>query len=143
MILGWVSPICLPRYDQLRKSYENVIAEVAGFGIYDIKERRASSELLKLSVPVRNTKNCAKLYENIAEISDVQICAGGLIGKDSCGGDSGGPLMTVESVRNQPPAYYLLGVVSFGTTICGSTPQPGIYTRIASYLKWILDNMHA
>lgn len=138
---GWVYPICMPRYDQLINSYEGVNAEVAGFGIVDMDTKAASDSLMTLTVPVTNTKECAQLYNNIADVGDTQICAGGTIGEDSCGGDSGGPLMTIEAKNGRPPAYYLLGVVSFGTTICASTVQPGIYTKMAKYLPWVLDTI--
>ena len=40
------------------------------------------------------------------------------LGRDSCGGDSGGPLMgSGEDVQNDP--HYLIGIVSFGTGVCG------------------------
>lgn len=68
------------------------------------------------------------------------MCVGGIIGEDSCGGDSGGPLMKVEAVDG-PPKYYFLGVVSFGAKHCGESSTPAVYSRIAEYLRWILDNM--
>ena len=49
-----------------------------------------------------------------------EICTNNLLlsGKDSCGGDSGGPLMgSGEDVQNEP--HYLIGIVSFGTGVCG------------------------
>lgn len=131
----------MPSGRQLEKNYVGEIAEVAGFGLYDVARKLSSNVLLTLKVPIRGSKECIEAYEKIAEISNKQICAGGVIGEDSCGGDSGGPLMYIESVDTKPPRYYLLGVVSFGTTLCGSTTQPGIYTRTAAYLKWILDNI--
>ena len=40
-------------------------------------------------------------------------------GKDSCKGDSGGPLMSQRAGNLDKPKY-LYGIVSFGTTNCGS-----------------------
>ena len=37
-------------------------------------------------------------------------------------------------------AWYLAGVVSFGTQQCDSS-LPGVYTRIPPFLPWILDMM--
>ena len=53
--------------------------------------------------------------------------------KDSCSGDSGGPLFAREST-NDP--WTQVGLVSFGTNVCGRG-IPGIYTRVTSYLNWI------
>ena len=43
------------------------------------------------------------------------------LGKDSCNGDSGGPL--IKRTDNTTP-WFLVGVVSFGTSKCG-TGTPG------------------
>lgn len=40
------------------------------------------------------------------------------------------------------PKYYLYGIVSFGTTMCGEG-APAIYTSVDHYLKWILDRIKA
>ena len=40
-----------------------------------------------------------------------------LIGKDSCGGDSGGPLIQRASLSSP---WFQVGVTSFGTRRCGS-----------------------
>lgn len=53
-------------------------------------------------------------------------------GKDSCEGDSGGPLQYF------PPTSKIatvVGIVSFGIS-CG-TILPSIYTRVAYYVDWI------
>lgn len=37
--------------------------------------------------------------------------------------------------------WYMTGLTSYGTTNCGAENIPGIYTKISSYLEWIVDNM--
>ena len=59
------------------------------------------------------------------------------VGKDTCAGDSGGPLL-VKSDRQSPS--FLLGIVSFGTKTCGAG-SPGVYTRIDKYIPWILSHL--
>jgi len=56
------------------------------------------------------------------------------MGKDSCSGDSGGPLMRVAG-----STVYQVGVVSWGIG-CGKAEFPGVYTRVASLLPWINRN---
>lgn len=53
---------------------------------------------LKLELKVFDKEECKNKYESIVnlEIDDTQICAGGDKKKDSCNGDSGGPLMTTD-----------------------------------------------
>lgn len=80
------------------------------------------------------------VLSNFAAMSEQeQMCVGGIIGEDSCGGDSGGPLMKVLS--DEGPRYYLIGIVSFGAKACGASRTPAIYSRVAAYTTWILDNI--
>ncbi|EJP67131.1 Trypsin-related protease [Beauveria bassiana ARSEF 2860] len=64
---------------------------------------------------------------------DTFICAGGQ-GKNSCRGDSGGPLFV-------PETQVLLGIVSWSikdrkaNTFCGDSPT--VFTRVGSYIDWI------
>ena len=51
---------------------------------------------------------------------------------DSCQGDSGGPLY-----RFYKGKAYVVGVVSRGDE-CAGFNQPGIYTDVYKYKKWIL-----
>lgn len=54
-------------------------------------------------------------------------------------GDSGGPLMHDFKGTGR---YTLVGLVSFGPKMCGVSSFPGVYTRVARYIDWILNNMH-
>ena len=58
-------------------------------------------------------------------------------GHDSCQGDSGSPLIIR---RDSASPAFLYGIVSFGTKICGSG-VPGVYTRIETYIPWILSHL--
>ncbi|XP_059056611.1 serine protease snake-like [Achroia grisella] len=52
---------------------------------------------------------------------------------DTCQGDSGGPLL----IRNKFRCLHsIIGVTSFGST-CGMAGEPGVYTKLSSYLPWI------
>lgn len=107
-------------------------------------ETREESKILQtLVLPVVDHEKCVFEYSikhPDTELSERQMCAGGVVGKDSCGGDSGGPLMKSITV-NSMPRYFLLGVTSFGQDQCATTSLPGIYTVVHKYWKWILDNI--
>lgn len=66
-------------------------------------------------------------------VSDSMLCAGGR-GRDSCVGDSGGPIVDVSSSRQE----VVVGITSFGKTgVCGEPGTPTVYTLINPYLDWI------
>ncbi|EZA55838.1 Serine protease easter [Ooceraea biroi] len=101
---------------------------------------KTSTTLLTVKLPVVELERCKQAFSKHVDIGDQQMCVGGVLGRDSCSGDSGGPLMKVES-ESGPPRYYLLGIVSFGVRHCGGTTTPAIYTKVAKYITWILDNI--
>ncbi|XP_046982437.1 spaetzle-processing enzyme-like [Schistocerca americana] len=137
----FVMPICMIHGKLLTKNYVGEPTEVAGWGVFDIEDPRPSPILQTITLRVVSNAECAPRFEMYAEVGPTQMCVGGVVGQDSCGGDSGGPLMKVEALDG-PPRYYLLGVVSFGSKRCGASTMPGVYTRMADYVHWVLDNMH-
>lgn len=60
-------------------------------------------------------------------------------GKDSCNGDSGGPLAYRRNNGALEP-WYQVGIVSFGTSRCG-TGSPGVYTRVTAFVNWIATHL--
>ena len=61
----------------------------------------------------------------------VHLCAVGVIGQNTCTGDSGaGLVVEVDGV------HQVVGVVSGGTGDCG-VGVPGYYARVYRYLEWI------
>lgn len=73
---------------------------------------------------------CVEQHANGNLISaDLNICAGSE-GKDSCEGDSGGPLMYQENGKR----WVVIGIVSWGK-FCGE--YPGVYTNVKYFLPWI------
>ncbi|XP_042873054.1 neurotrypsin-like isoform X2 [Penaeus japonicus] len=68
------------------------------------------------------------------EVTSGMVCAGHLDGRiDTCTGDSGGPLTCVANGR-----HVLYGITSWGKG-CGRRGQPGMYTKITKFLRWIHD----
>ena len=76
------------------------------------------------------TVPCEPAYE-AERTTDDMLCASGL-GRDSCEGDSGGPLI---KTMGKP---VLVGIVSWGDG-CADPTKPGVYVRIdgSHYLDWI------
>lgn len=85
--------------------------------------------LRQVELPVVPFAKCAKAYAGIDY--DKQICAGYEEGgKDTCGGDSGGPLFTNATLP------VLIGITSFGRG-CAEPGYYGVYTRVSHYIDWI------
>lgn len=85
---------------------------------------------------------CNDVYKQAQKsITNKQMCAGGKNGKDSCGGDSGGPLMVKMQISTYDIRTFQQGIVSYGPRFCGIQGLPGVYTRVAYYMDWILDNL--
>jgi len=65
---------------------------------------------------------------------DQFLCAGWPNGgRDSCHGDSGGPL----HARRDDGQFVVVGIVSYGNPNCGEPDTWGKYSRVSYYLNWI------
>ncbi|CAH0558768.1 unnamed protein product [Brassicogethes aeneus] len=123
----YIQPICL----HTKQNYVVYNYYVSGWGKTEARE--VSNVKMKLELPRYDHKPCIAKYNQIGlEITDNQICAGGLKGKDSCTGDSGGPLM----MSPNGTVWFAAGLVSYGVG-CGKEGWPGVYTNIPMYLSWI------
>ena len=121
--------------------------DVAGWGALEYLGS-SPTVLMTVNMPTSPVSYCSQVYLNFGP---GMICAG-TGGKDSCSGDSGGPLMSGNTVY---------GVVSFGHgksirmyTIsptsdlfrtlfaeCARPGYPGVYSDIAFFSDWIQQNI--
>ncbi|KAL0270401.1 UNVERIFIED_CONTAM: hypothetical protein PYX00_007823 [Menopon gallinae] len=139
---AYISPICLPRDELLRKDYTGKKLVVSGWGkIANGANAKSSAIKQKVSLPFVSLENCKPFYDGInIRLRNSQMCAGGERAKDSCQGDSGGPLMSSEIINGQS-SWFATGIVSFGPEDCGVQNIAGVYTKVSDYVDWILDNM--
>ncbi|KAM7364380.1 serine protease 7 [Cochliomyia hominivorax] len=131
----FIRPVCLPLPTTKQEIRTGAILTVAGWGRTLLA--RQSNVKQQLDVPVNDHNACVQKFasRNI-NIGSSQLCAGGEFAKDSCDGDSGGPLMRKAFMQR----WYLEGIVSFGNR-CGLEGWPGVYTRVADYIDWIQSNL--
>lgn len=122
----------------------NPNATVVGWGDTDKSSFDSDfpSKLRQVSVPVIEQSKCRDAYDSSLlpnfleiDITNNMLCAGFEDGdKDSCSGDSGGPLMVLNP--DNSGEYVQVGVVSFGKG-CGAKDAYGVYTRLSRFATWI------
>ncbi|XP_049531472.1 serine protease snake-like [Anopheles darlingi] len=110
-----------------------------GFGRVSEDVYEVSKKMMKVQLDLFPAADCDLLYRENRRfrngIDDGQICVGSLTGnKDTCSGDSGGPLQTVIDPRSC--IYHVIGVTSTGGA-CGIGLSKAIYINVMKYLDWI------
>ncbi|ODN02523.1 Plasma kallikrein, partial [Orchesella cincta] len=125
-----VTPICLPEVPD-DFNYTGKYLTVAGWGRFTEKLSGGVRRLQKLDVPFHTLEECRKYNRATSR----HICAGYLKGgKDSCSGDSGGPLMyKTDPMKNQ---HTLAGIVSAGRG-CARANALGLYTNVEELVQWV------
>ena len=97
-------------------------ATAIGYGL--TTEGGVSSDvLMQVDVPIVSNEVCSSSYQ---DVTPSKMCAGRM-GKDSCNGDSGGPLMFDGKQA---------GITAYGLG-CAREGYPGVYTRVSAYQDWI------
>jgi len=139
-----VQPVCLP---QPETTFVGRSGLVVGWGQLNANDRNSQPEILQQAlVKVVPTDTCETTYsEGTSQFTtrfpqDTKFPEGGFggrvlcasSGQDACQGDSGGPL----SIQTSDGRWRLAGVVLLGIG-CGNPDFPGLYTRTASYVEWI------
>ncbi|XP_046452577.1 chymotrypsin-1-like [Daphnia pulex] len=126
-----ISPVCL--YDDQGINHDGKEAVAIGWG--NLRDGGPRAETLqKVTLQIKSQEDCQKNFGSRAPggIVDHFICATAPR-KDSCAGDSGGPLM-----MNRGNRQCQVGIVSWG--IGCATDTYGVYTRISSFETWINRN---
>ncbi|KAM3961064.1 uncharacterized protein ACR2FA_004837 [Aphomia sociella] len=127
----YIRPICLPPINIDDPDFSNLRLTVAGWG----RNGKYKSDIKQSTVVnLVPQGQCKRHYPNL---SNMQVCAAGYSGEDTCKGDSGGPLMMVYEGK-----YYVAGVVSGkrADSPCG-TSVPSLYTNVYQYLQWIRNHI--
>jgi secreted trypsin-like serine protease len=90
-------------------------------------------KLRQVHVPADSDAACAGAYGE-SFIASAMFCAGDMVTgqKDSCSGDSGGPIS-----RKVDGRWVQVGIVSWGPYPCGDPDQPGVYTRLSTFSNWV------
>ncbi|XP_053667041.1 brachyurin-like [Anopheles marshallii] len=132
-----VQPIRLPSWTD---SYTGLIGYdsiVSGWGAQSNDDYAELADEMRLELryatnTIVSNEVCYRVYGPIIRVQ--QICAAGEGGRNPCQGDSGGPL----SVKFDGHRLTQVGIVSYGSVLGCQNGVPGVYTRVSSYIEWIV-----
>ncbi|XP_076009543.1 transmembrane protease serine 9 [Genypterus blacodes] len=125
-----IQSVCLP--SPVHRFLKNAECFITGWG--SMREGGSLTNLLqKAAVSVIDQSECQQSYGSVLTAN--MMCAGFMEGgRDTCLGDSGGPL----TCRQPSGHWFIAGVTSWGNG-CGRMRFPGVYTRVTSVRKWISE----
>ncbi|KAB8291309.1 hypothetical protein EYC80_009995 [Monilinia laxa] len=106
---------------------------VAGWGLTSESGSTLPSALRKVSVPVISRASCQAEYGTSAVTTNMWCAGLAAGGKDSCSGDSGGPIIDATT-------GVLEGTVSWGQG-CAEAGYAGVYARLGNYVTYIQSNL--
>ncbi|XP_049643046.1 kallikrein-1-like [Suncus etruscus] len=99
----------------------------SGWGRTNPNEKSTVEKLQCVDLTLLSNDVCARAHWD--KVTDFMLCAGRMEGgKDTCGGDSGGPLICDGVFQ---------GITSWGGWPCAKPKQPSLFVRILSYVDWI------
>ncbi|XP_067000978.2 phenoloxidase-activating factor 2 isoform X2 [Anabrus simplex] len=135
-----VDVVCLPNQGAIF-DYSRCFASGWGKDVFG-KEGKYQVILKKIELPVVPHADCQIALRKTRlgsyfELHDSFICAGGEVGKDTCKGDGGSPL--VCPIKEEPTRYQQAGIVAWGIG-CGDA-TPGVYVNVALFRSWIDQQM--
>jgi len=121
-----IQPVVMNTQSRIPDGGEDVIG--MGFGSTTNSENgNPSLKLLEVTIDAYTNADCIDIWGDNT-ITEQMVCAVRL-GKDTCNGDSGGPLIT----KSKP--HKLLGISSFGGDQCADLSAPGVYARVSARYK--------
>lgn len=124
-----VRAVCLP--PNHFPTYEGANGVAYGWGVLKENDLYQPNIAQEVTLPVLGPDCNGKKFGDVT-FTSYMLCAGVEEGgRDTCIGDSGGPLTVVENKR-----HTIIAITSFGTG-CARPGSPGVYSRITAYLSWI------
>ncbi|XP_069086366.1 ovochymase-2-like [Pleurodeles waltl] len=135
-----ISPICLPRTDEILPPGELCYATGWGttkgslFPVY-------SKVLMQVPLPIIPYDTCSKPKHWWDQLRPSMICAGYTEPdqpKSACEGDTGGPLACNSTSAMK---WEVHGIMSFSTSNCLADNKPPVFTRVSAYRDWIEDKI--
>lgn len=128
----------LPLIDEVALEAVGITSTVTGWGL-TTPTGSGTSQLQEVEVPIVSLAVANAVPDYAGSLTANMLPAGfSAGGKDSCNGDSGGPLMVPSPVG---PGMMLAGLVSFGGGVCAAPNTYGIYTRVSNFRNYVLGHI--
>ncbi|KAK7085177.1 Transmembrane protease serine 6 [Halocaridina rubra] len=128
---------CLPK--SATQTYAGFNGTAMGWGLTDYSDFFSSPFILQEVTVLILEPKCSGYIPDKFTVKEDMLCTGTKKGGQGiCVGDSGGPL-----VVNESGMYTLVGmpsVVYITENQCGGPKVADIYTRVSSFLDWILEH---
>ncbi|KAJ2372559.1 Plasma kallikrein [Coemansia sp. RSA 2607] len=121
-----------------------------GWGKTSVESQTTADVLQTVDLTLGNEALCQRIRPRFTGNDGNYICVTTPDGRDTCSGDSGGPLLRrcngdpAQQGAAGSGAWVQLGITSYGDnsqrtddTVCAATDGAGFYTHAAAYLDWI------
>ncbi|KAL9930757.1 phenoloxidase-activating factor 2 isoform 1-T1 [Glossina fuscipes fuscipes] len=136
-----IRPVCLP---ESNTNFDGLRCFATGWGKDKFgREGKYQVILKRIDLPVVPHATCEDQIRQTRlglyyELHESFMCAGGELGKDTCKGDGGSPLICpIPGVKDR---YYQAGIVAWGIG-CNEVNVPGVYASIPYARQWISDKL--
>ncbi|XP_053952765.1 trypsin alpha-like [Anastrepha ludens] len=125
-----IQPIAIGDFVPVQGDY----VQVSGWGLTRENAIHPSNQMRTVHLRVLQQEKCKAFYDDYRNVTDTMFCASVPGQRDACLADSGGPAVA----RGR-----LVGVVSWGKRReCGHFDSPGIYVKVYTARKWIMNILH-
>ncbi len=141
-VAGSVLPVALLTAQDALLLDPSILLMATGWGRVSAVAPSYPYDLFQVQVPYVDQATCSAFYTALGYAEDTigpdHVCAGFEEGgKDTCSGDSGGPLLL-----NVAGTWRQAGITSWGEG-CAKPGAPGVYASVPHHLDWItLDGIN-
>ncbi|MCK5830811.1 MAG: trypsin-like serine protease [Methylococcales bacterium] len=97
------------------------------------------TNLQQVNITIKDTSICHYPTNSPPKINNI-ICLGITDKKDTCGGDSGGPLLMFDQINKK---WKQIGITSYGSAACAQPNGYTVYTQVDKYNQFILSNINS